>query len=421
MRTPPLIGAGAWTELGVIAGVIVTTWIAAHTLSRPGRQFIRARLARIARHEYWPAWLFYAPLYAYLVPLSLRHRGLMTPSCCNPGIEAGGGLIGESKCTIMRALGQNAPAHVRASVLPTYLIEKDDDPAQRGARVEQLLTDHSLTYPIILKPDEGQRGYAVRLVRSADDAHRYLATMTRDAVLQPYHPGPEECGILWARQPRQENKAFSCDGRDHDPAARRRTGFIFSITRKQFPIITGDGRRTLEELIDAHPRYRCQAEVYLQRFSDQASRVLAQGETMRLAVSGNHCQGTLFRDGADLITPALEDAVDALAAAFPMPDGRPGGLDFGRFDVRYISDDELRAGRGFAIVELNVTFSESTNLYDPSRSLPWSYSVLFRQWKMLYRLGDERRRAGGIAMTARGLIRASRDHFGERDGPALAD
>jgi hypothetical protein len=161
--------------------------------------------------------------------------------------------------------------------------------------------------------------------------------------------------------------------------------------------------------------------VFLARFADIASRVPEKGERLRLAVSGNHCQGTLFRDGADLITPELEGAIDELASAFPMPDGSPGGLDFGRFDLRYTSDEELRAGRGFMVVELNGTMSESTNLYDPKKSPAWSYRVLFGQWRLMYELGAARRRAGGRAMTLRELLRAAREHFAGRDGPAIAD
>ncbi len=53
-----------------------------------------------------------------------------------------------------------------------------------------------------------------------------------------------------------------------------------------------------------------------------------------------------------------EDLDREIACAF-----EDGGLDFGRFDLRYASDEDLKAGRGFKIIELNGTMSESTNLY----------------------------------------------------------
>jgi hypothetical protein len=44
-------------------------------------------------------------------------------------------------------------------------------------------------------------------------------------------------------------------------------------------------------------------------------------------------------------------------------------------------------GDDFAIVELNGASSESTNIYDPSRSLFQAYRTLFRQWALVFRIG----------------------------------
>ena len=56
----------------------------------------------------------------------------------------------------------------------------------------------------------------------------------------------------------------------------------------------------------------------------------ARGERVRLVFAGNHCKGAAFRDGRDLITPALTERVDWLARTIP-------GFHFGRFDVRFSS------------------------------------------------------------------------------------
>src|SRR5262249_767540 len=143
--------------------------------------------------------------------------------------------------------------------------------------------------------------------------------------------------------------------------------------------------------------------------------VLAEGETLRLAQSGNHCQGTRFSDGADLITPELEATIDALARSFASP------LDMCRFDLRYESDEALRRGKGFAIVELNGTAGESTTVYDPDRSFLWAYRTLAAQCRILYELGAERRRAGVRPMSFWDLIRETRRHLRERTGSEVAD
>jgi hypothetical protein len=55
---------------------------------------------------------------------------------------------------------------------------------------------------------------------------------------------------------------------------------------------------------------------------------LAPGERFQPAIAGNHAQGTLFRDGGHLSTPALERRVDEIARSYPW-------LYVGRVDVRY--------------------------------------------------------------------------------------
>ena len=352
--------------------------------------------ARVVHYEYWPTWAFYLPMIPYIAWLAVKHRGLTTPTCCNPGIENGGGFIGESKHAIMLKL-PDGPQR-----LTTVLIEAGPSPAHRAAKVRGAMSSSPAIqfFPIVLKPDAGQRGFAFRVITSDDQIEPYFKEMSCPAVLQPYSPGPCECGVLWARC----NKGGS----------NGQAGFIYSITRKDFPELTGDGERTVEELLYAHPRHRRQATVFLRRFPDRASHILARGEVLRLGLAGNHCQGTLFRDGSDLITPGLSESIDKLAREFN------GGLDFGRFDLRYTSEEALSRG-DFSIIELNGTTGESTNLYDPKKSIFWAYGVLVGQWRLLFELGASRRAHGARPMSLGTLVQTVRAHYNSRRGSALSD
>lgn len=362
-------------------------------ITRDGRRSLRVTLARTLHHEWWPAWLWYLPLLPYLLYLALRHRGLAVFTCCNPGIENGGGWVGESKHAIMKALGDH-PA-----VLPTILIPPGTPDDRLASLLRGLKSQpRPFDFPVILKPNAGQRGHAVKLARSPEDARVYLAAMTSPAACQPYHPGPAEFGVLWARAPGSPD-----------------SGRIYSINRKTFPVLTGDGSRTIEELMAAHPRFRLQAEVFLTRLGDDCLRIPAPGEAIRLSLSGNHAQGTLFADGEDLITPALERTIGALALGFA------GGLDLGRFDIRCPDEDALRRGEGLAIIELNGVTSESANLYDPARSTAWAYRVLFGLWDRLYALGAERRRAGARPLSITDLWRLQTQYKGSVSGSSIAD
>ena len=363
---------------------------------------------RWRHHEFWPAWLFYLPLLPWCAWLSLRYRSPLAFLAANPGIEKGGGWVNESKGAILEGLCASEMG--RRGTLAHVLIPAGGTPeARAAAAAEAIRTSAALGgYPIVLKPDAGQRGFAVRVARREADLLPYFTANTRTVMLQRFHAGPLECGILWVRHAAQ---------REDD--AGRAAGFIFSVTRKVFPVVVGDGTRTLEDLIADHPRFRCQAQVFCSRWHTEFGRILAAGETLRLAESGNHCQGTLFGDGTDLVTPQLEAAVDALASGFRGVGGQ--GLDFGRFDIRYESDEQLKRGEGLAVIELNGTSSEATNLYDPERGPLWAYGILFRQWSHLYRLGAARRASDHATMSLRELWREMRAHYRHRPGSPLAD
>jgi pimeloyl-ACP methyl ester carboxylesterase len=392
----------AWPHVGMIRLLLAGGLLAIVVRAMPmllvtrGRHALAGWWERIVHYEYWPIAVFYIPLVPYIAWLTLKHRGLTVLTCCNPGIEKGGGLIGESKHDIMTRLSDGLHR------IATVLVDAGPTPAERAQLVRDAMSrvPGLGAFPVVIKPDAGQRGFAVRVIKSDDQLEPYFEMMPNAAVVQPYHPGPHECGVLWARCPR--------------PTDNGQAGFIYSITRKDFPELIGDGLRTVEELIYAHPRYRRQVDVFLDRFPDLASRVLDPGETLRLGAAGNHCQGALFRDGSDLITPGLSAAIDRLARDFK------GGLDFGRFDLRYASEDALAAG-DFAVVELNGTSSESTNLYDPDKSIFWAYRVLMGQWKLLFELGARRRAQGARSMPLAELIASIRAFYSARRGSALAD
>jgi membrane protein DedA with SNARE-associated domain len=328
-----------------------------------GRGKLIARVSRPWRWEFWPSWLFYLPLVPWLAYLSLRYRGVLTWTAANPGIPDGG-VVGESKHAILAQLPGSR-------VVPSLLVP----PGAVGTRLAQVrraMEGRGWSFPVILKPDASQRGAGVKRASDWADVEKYLRRQPAAVLVQTYHPGPFEAGIFYYRLPGEER------------------GRIFSVTDKEFPVLTGDGHSTLEELIWRHPRYRMQARTFLARHDAERGRVLAPGERFVLALAGNHCQGTMFRDGAHLLTPELEWAVDATAGTFP-------GFFVGRFDVRYTDAEAFRGGRDLAVVELNGVTSESTNLYDPSWSLPAAYRTLFRQWALLYRIGHANRQRGHAA------------------------
>ncbi|TWT44134.1 SNARE associated Golgi protein [Phycisphaerae bacterium RAS1] len=374
-------GGGWQAFLAALLVFWVAVRVAPRCVTPVGRAQLAAGAARLWRWEFWPMGVFYLPLAPWVAYLAVRHRGLTTPTAANPGIAPHGGVVGESKFEILSRLPQEW-------IVPSVLIPSGPA-ASRAAHLNDVIARRGWTFPLILKPDAGQRGAGLRLARDASAAAAYLESYPHPVVAQSYHPGPFEAGIFYYRFPREPH------------------GRIFSITDKHFPAVVGDGTATIESLIWRHPRLRMQAPTFLARLNGQADRVPDRDERVPLAVAGNHCQGTMFCDGAHLITPALEQAIDAIARRFD-------GFFFGRFDVRYRDVDEFRMGRGFSIIELNGVTSESTNIYDPSWSLFRAYGVLARQWSILYAIGAQNRRLGHSPSRLGRIIADARAYYRDR-------
>ena len=257
------------------------------------------------------------------------------------------------------------------------------------AAAEQALTASGLEYPVVAKPDIGCNGTGVRLIAGPADLYRYLAAYPRNerVLLQEYLPEDGEAGIFYVRHPNQ-------------PAGR-----ITSITLKYAPAVTGDGRSTLRELVMADPRAGRVPQLYLPRLAHRLHEVPAQGERVRLVFVGNHCKGSIFRDGARHATPALAACFERIARALPE-------FHFGRIDVRFSSVAALSRGEGFRIIEINGAGSEATHVWDPATSLWNAWRAQFFHYGQAYAIGAANRRRGhrptGIGETLRLLRRQKR-------------
>jgi len=366
-------------ELGLLGFLLSTlgAWAALRLMrllvTREGRQRIHAAIGRLTNHEYWVSAIVYLPvILSYASKLSLKPLAQL--SAVNPGYAPDGGVNEDAKSTINNRF-RDDPA-----VLPLHLVDRNEDHARRlGQAANAVRTNSDLGgYPIIAKPDRGEHGVGVQLIRSEHDLDGYLRTHREPIVLQKYHPGPDEVGVLWVRAPQTIL----------NPDAPTPHGSIYAVTIKHFPGVVGDGKHSLRQLILKHPRYRCQARMFLDRLRKQQHQIPQKNEPVQLGLAGNHKQGAKFTDGHHLATPQLEARIDTLAREFRDEDGR--GFDIGRFDLRCDSLEQLAQGTGFGIVELNGLASEPTNMYDPEKSILWAWGVLAGYWRHASALADAR-------------------------------
>ncbi|MEW6271754.1 MAG: hypothetical protein AB1689_20925, partial [Thermodesulfobacteriota bacterium] len=237
-------------------------------------------------------------------------------------------------------------------------------------------------YPIVAKPDVGERGAGVAFPGSRDALVRYLEAARGDVILQEHAPGLE-LGVFYVRFP-------------DEPRGR-----IISLTAKVLPALRGDGESTLERLILDDPRAVCMAARHLARFAAELDRVPARGEVIRLVEVGTHSRGAVFLDAAFARTPALERTIERIARTVP-------GFHFGRFDVRVPSLRDLCAGRNVKVLELNGLTAEATHVYHPGTPLRDAYRVLLEQWRIAFEIGRRNRERGARPATLRELARLLR-------------
>jgi len=363
------LAGGSWLLLCALHAVrLVITW--------SGRQRIRATIDRTFNHEYWPTFFVYIPVLCWGLGRVFSGKGLGKMTAVNPGYSDDAGVQDESKIDLNIKLGDGSSDD--EAVLHCVLIDGDTETKVQTA-TKAIDNDDALDgLPVICKPDKGEKGRAVRLHMTKDGVIDYCRESQEPFVMQKYHPGPLELGVLWVRY------VESITDSDYTGPS----GFIYAITIKHFPVLIGDGKHSIRRLILMHKRYRAQAAIFIERFRDRLDWILDEGEELPLGFAGNHAQGAMFTDGEHLITPELSAKIGSIADRFNADGG--GGFDIGRFDIRCESLDQLRKGEGFGIVELNGLTSEPTNIYDPDRSLYWAWGVLGGYWKHAERLAQAR-------------------------------
>lgn len=303
-------------------------------------------LIKLTHWEYWPFGILQGPIFFYWAWLSLKTRSFFWFSASNPSITSGG-MMGESKSEVLDLI----PSEVK----PAYTLIRV--PTKTAEVVEQL-QNAQLTFPMIFKPDLGERGWMVRRINNAADIEQYLSEIRIDFIAQALVNLPLEFGVFYIRHPDQPS------------------GVVNSITMKEFLSVTGDGIQTLRELILDKDRAKLQWESLQKKYATELERVLPVGERKELVSIGNHCLGTKFINANHLITPQLNNSFDRISKQI-------NGFYFGRFDLRCATYEDLSNGQ-VMIVELNGCGAEPAHIYQPGFSFWTAMGVLFRHFRNMY-------------------------------------
>lgn len=232
-----------------------------------------------------------------------------------------------------------------------------------------ILENSQIKFPFIAKPDIGLRGSAVKKINSIDELLSYHSKADFDYLIQDLIPFENEVGIFYVRFPNDKQ------------------GKITGIVAKEFLIVQGNGKATIEELIKQNPRFEFQLKTLQKEYGKKMKDILPKGEKLNLVPFGNHARGAKFIDASHLISNKLTNVIDAMCQEIPE-------FYFGRLDVMYQTWEDLEKGKNFSIVELNGAGSEPTHIYDPKHSIFFAWKELARHITYMYKISVANNKRG---------------------------
>ena len=280
----------------------------------------------------------------------------------NPALSGFSGLMGMSKIEMNKRLAEKfRPRNLFFKTLPKSREILEQKFMEKYGELPN--------YPVILKPNVGERASGVNFVR-ADQIDEFLAGNQdlTEIIFEEFIETELEFGLSWIRNPHTEELE------------------ILSLVQKKTPRILGDGQKTLRELI----LEKC-AELNLDKsrekkilagFSaeDLSEKVVGEKNIVRTA---SVSYGTSFQK-INLSSAEEENLIKLI----PQLLENFAGIFAGRFDLKANNLDELLQGK-CKILEMNGVGGTPLEIYDNALSIPERYEVLFNYFSKVLEIADQ--------------------------------
>jgi hypothetical protein len=304
---------------------------------------------KLTHWETWPHYLKYIPIYPVWFWYCFKAKSVwfFTPS--NPTLTFGG-FEGESK----QEMYQQLPADTYPT---TVMVEPGEDFDNIVGKIKKA----GISFPFAVKPDIGMMGFLFRQIESPESLMIYHTKMPVTYLVQTLVEFPIEVSVFYYRMPSEK------------------TGTISGLIRKEYLQVTGDGKSTIQQLIEKHPTARFRREELFTKHRKRLPEVLPAAEVFVLSQALN-----LSRGGKLVSLEHEKD--DRLLALFDGLSHYTGAFYYGRYDIKCNSIEELREGKNYSILEYNGSGAEPHHVYGNGYSLYEAYRILLFHWKMLYRI-----------------------------------
>lgn len=294
--------------------------------------------------EFGPAWWIHFPMKVFGLLWSIRLRNFGFFEASNPGLE-NGGLFDYSKNESLHKFRKiNIPKTI-VTDYPYSIFE-----------IESKIDEAGMSYPLVAKPDFGERGREVEFIENKMALVAYFTTKKQGRYLvQEYLGGGLEFGVFYTKNP-LTNKAN-----------------ISSLTLKIPLQVIGDGYSDVKSLTLSHPR----ASRYLHEINyPSMHEVPAKNRIVKLSQKGNHCKGAVFLDCTGHVDDEMVVAFEQVCAPYE-------DFFYGRLDVKVPYWENLWQDQKVKIIEVNGCNSEPIHIYSPGNSYFNALKVVWEHFAVM--------------------------------------
>jgi len=291
-----------------------------------------------------------APWAIQFLPMIVKHFWhLHLLTAVNPGMGGFSGLTGISKKSINDRLNED--------FRPDNLFFKKVPTTAQVFKTFKKKYKKALPYPIICKPNMGERATGVTFISCEEKLQSYLETAQPNFLLEVFYDTKKEFGLSWMQD--VESSEYT----------------IVSLVEKKIPFVKGDGKKTLQMLIDKKCAVMSispeKAEKIRSGFDKKTLKsVPEKQEEITIVRTASISYGTKFKK---ISIPKssrrkLSDLIEKMIT-------NKKGLFLGRFDLRSDSVENILKGN-VKIIELNGLGGMPLEIYEPQISIDKKYDIL---------------------------------------------
>ncbi len=281
-----------------------------------------------------------------------------------------GGFFGEEKDAIMKLIPQEFK-------VKSKLITNTEE-------LDQELQKNTWAFPLVCKPNIGERGYGVKILMNKDELVQY-GNEFNEFLIQEYIDYRLELGVLYSKIP-GTNK-----------------GRVSSISEKRFISVQGDGESTVRSLVNAHPRHRLYMQVLEKERSEVLNVVPRKHVDFVVYQIGNHAKGTKFLDKNSKINEKVNAVFDKLNESVK-------GVYYGRYDLKVPTYEDLEKGQNIKVFELNGVSSEPGHIYDQSNIFK-AHFALAKHWLRIIAIAKANIKKGVKTTPLKFFLAEIKKHF----------